>query len=106
MKKIGPCKIPRNFLANADDIDLPPDIEISLIFNVADLYPYREPEAKDENAQEEVQWMKQLPTTKQLQIEKIIDQRIVKKTIMQDYYEYLVKWRDFPREDATWMIVE
>jgi len=50
--------------------------------------------------------MKQLPTTKQLQIEKIIDQRIVKKTIMQDYYEYLVKWRDFPREDATWMIVE
>jgi hypothetical protein len=83
MKKIGPSKIPRKILANADDIDLPPDIEISLIFSVANLYPYREPEAEDDNAQEEVQWMKQLPTTKQLQIEKIIDQRIVKKTIME-----------------------
>jgi hypothetical protein len=60
---------------------------------------------RNEDDQEEVQWMKQLPTTKQLQMEKILDQKIVKKTRKQDYYEYLVKWKDLPTEDATWMTV-
>ena len=39
-KKIGPCKILRKFSANAYEIHLPPDIGISLIFNVEDLFPY------------------------------------------------------------------
>jgi hypothetical protein len=41
MKKIGPCKILRNFDANAYEIELPDDVGISPIFNVSDLYPYR-----------------------------------------------------------------
>ena len=41
MKKIGPCKILRNFDENAYEIELPDDVNISPIFNVADLYPYK-----------------------------------------------------------------
>ena len=46
LKKIGPSKILRKFSANTYEIELPPDIGISPIFNVADLYPYKEPEAE------------------------------------------------------------
>jgi hypothetical protein len=41
MKKTGPCKILRNFDANAYEIELPDGVGISPIFNVVDLYPYR-----------------------------------------------------------------
>jgi hypothetical protein len=58
MKKIGPCKVIRKFGANAYDIELPDGVRISLIFNVTDLYPYRDEEAGAENEKEEVQWKK------------------------------------------------
>jgi hypothetical protein len=38
LKNIGPCKLMRKFLANTYEIELPHDIVISPIFNVADLY--------------------------------------------------------------------
>jgi hypothetical protein len=45
MKKIGPCKVLKKFGANTYEIELPDGIRISPIFNVADLYPYRDEEA-------------------------------------------------------------
>jgi hypothetical protein len=44
MKKIGPCKVVKKFVANAYEIELPNGIEISSIFNISDLYPYRDEE--------------------------------------------------------------
>jgi hypothetical protein len=41
MKKIGPCKILRKFVANAYEIELPDNVGISPIFHVVDLDPYR-----------------------------------------------------------------
>ena len=55
MKKIGPCRIVRKFSANAYEIELPEEIRISAIFNVTDLYPYKEVEIE---LQEELQEMK------------------------------------------------
>jgi hypothetical protein len=96
----------RKFSANAYEIELPLDIGISPIFNVADLYPYREPEAENKDDQwkvEPIQWIKKLPIEKQLQMEKILHKKIVKRTRKHDYYEYLVKWKNLPIKDATLM---
>ena len=42
LKNIGPCKFLRKFFSNAYEIKLPSDLQISPIFNVSDLYPFRD----------------------------------------------------------------
>ena len=61
MKKIGPCRVLRKFGTNAYEIELPDGIEISPIFNVSDLYPYKAEEAGTNDEQSEVQWQKHMP---------------------------------------------
>ena len=64
LKKIGPCNILRKFSANAYEIELPPDVGISPIFNVADLYKYQGEgtDVETEDAKEqEVDWVKKVP---------------------------------------------
>jgi hypothetical protein len=46
MKKIGPCRVLRKLRENAYEIEFPDGIGISLIFNIADLYPYKIGEAE------------------------------------------------------------
>jgi hypothetical protein len=79
MKKIGPCKILRKFDANAYEIELPDDVGISPIFNISDLYPYREDDTEGSEYQEKIQWEKQMPIEEKPQMEKIVDQRIGKR---------------------------
>jgi hypothetical protein len=102
MKKIGPCKVLKKFGANAYDIELPDGIGIYLIFNISNLYPYKSEEVETGNEQPEVQWRKQMPVAENPQMERILDKSVGKRTRRKEYFEYLVKWKDNPVEDAIW----
>jgi hypothetical protein len=43
-----------------------------------------------------------MPVAEKPQMEGIIDKRISKKTRRKEYFEYLVKWKGHPVEDASW----
>jgi hypothetical protein len=43
-----------------------------------------------------------MPIAKNLHMEKIIDQRVGKKTRRKTYFEYLVKWKGHPIEESSW----
>ena len=71
-------------------------MDISPIFNIADLYKYHESEDEvvvpDDHPKKQIQ-----------EVEQILDERVGKSTGGKDYYEYLVKWKNRPVEDATWI---
>lgn len=43
MKRVGSCKILAKYGANAYKVDLPSDLNISLVFNVVDLTKFKGP---------------------------------------------------------------
>jgi hypothetical protein len=103
MKKIRPCRILRKFGENAYELELPEDIGISSIFNISDLYPYRtEDEGAGTNEQLVIQCQKELPVAQKPEMECILDKRVGRKTRRKQYFEYLVKWKNHPVEDASW----
>ena len=77
-------------------------IGISLIFNMADLYPYRVGEVETGTEKPVIQWTKQMSIEKKPHMEYILDKRGGRKTRRKQYFEYLVKWKNHPVEDASW----
>ena len=43
-----------------------------------------------------------MPIEEKKQMQKIVDQRIVKKTRRKTYFQYPIKWKGHPIEDASW----
>ena len=106
LKKIGPCKILRKFLANAYGLEFPADMDISPIFNVENLYSYRgdtieEPKEIQEKTEK---WRQQIPTVKPVEINRILDKRVARRTKNNEYFEYLVKWKAHSVKDSTLII--
>jgi hypothetical protein len=102
MKKIGPCKVLKKFGENAYEIELSDGIGISPIFNVLDLYPYK---AGEEEVGMRNQWSSgrnNCQLQKSHRWSAYLDKRVGKKTRRKEYFEYLVKWKNHPMEDASW----
>lgn len=111
-KKIGPCKILRKFSTNAYELQLPPGIGISPIFNVVDLFPYTaSPEGdssthpKWDTQEESSSWMRQMTLAQPLEIEGILDTQVARRTWRKEYLQYLIKWKNRPIEDNLWLDV-
>ena len=107
MKKIGHCKILIKFSVNAYELEMPAGVGISPIFNVQDRYPYvtgyTGTFAEGEDPTEDLQWVGQMPMAQPLEVEAILDTRVMKSTRRKDYLEYLVQWKKRSTEDSTWM---
>ena len=108
LKKIGPCKVLRKFSTNSYEIEPPSDLHISPIFNVSDLYPFRDASIQPDGVtldrdDPSIDWQGQIPQKEQPQIEAILDKRILRNTRNKTFFQYLVKWRNQPTEDASWM---
>jgi hypothetical protein len=58
MKNIGPCRILRKFAANTYKIELPDNVGISPIFNVAYVYIYKEDAEGGLDDQRRIKWEK------------------------------------------------
>ena len=84
-------------------------MSISPIFNLLDLYLYHVDESSHPTTQEGVDpgvsWEAQLPKDTSTIPERILDMRVSKKTRGKEYYEYLIKCKDHPIEDSTWIMV-
>ena len=108
LKNIGPYKVLRKFSANSYEIELPFDLHISPIFNVSDLYPFRDAGIQRDGVTLDrdnptIDWQGKIPQKEQPQIEAIFDKRILKKIKNKTFFQYLVRWRNQPTEGASWM---
>ena len=87
-----------------------PGIGISPIFNVADLFPYVAGSADNAAAEpprdtkcEGDSWTRQMPMAPPVEIEGILDTQVAKRTRGKEYLRYLVKWKNRPIEDSSWL---
>lgn len=95
MKKIGPLKILHKYDNNAYEVELPPDLGISPTFNVCDLFPYKgTPMDADHHTLAYVEgadWVQYLSTPQTLQLDSIVDSKVINKNRKGTYKTYLVK---------------
>ena len=87
-KKIGPCKILKKINDNAYKVDLPVNLDISLVFNISDLYLFHGDDPRDDN-EEEVDWQQAIPNKKKENIAHILDKKTI-HTRHGEYNRYLV----------------
>ena len=68
------------------------------------MYRYESGNADDiteDQEEQEIDWVKQLPIAKELKPERNLDSKLLKKTRGHEYFQFLVKWKDQPIANAT-----
>lgn len=103
MKRLGPCKILAKYGANAYKIELPSDLGISPIFNVQDLVEFKGTLPQISPGIQEDLGPAAAPKVTKLEVEKLLDSRVKKTTRQKVYMEHLIKWKEKPVSEATWV---
>lgn len=108
MKKVGPCTVLHKMGENDYEICLPPTLSISPIFNIADLTLYKGDVGCDivgtsisSDHADTSDFVTNIPLRKLVQLEKILESKVLRKTRTKTYMQYLVKWNGLPKIDAT-----
>lgn len=99
MKKVGPYTILNKMGDNAYEISLPPTLQISPIFNICDLTSYKGDAGidivvgpfegagtfNDQIFHDQEDYVTNLPQSKPVELEKILDSKILKQTRKKTY---------------------
>ena len=104
MRKTRSFKILQKCGTNAYKVELPPNTSLSSIFNVPNLNPYKESIVCDAGETHEAEVPIEIPKKPPLEVEYLLDTKVLKRARRKIYYQYLIKWRNKPVEDATWLI--
>jgi hypothetical protein len=116
-RSMGPFQIVKRLGSNAYMLELPPEMGISPIFNIEDLAAYKEPDASENTSAENsdpfsisdfssLTPLLPRPRPKEKDIvEDILDDQIV-STRQGGYHKFLVKWKNRPASDSTWITKE
>lgn len=95
MRRLGPCAILAKYGENTYKVDVPSDIGLSPVFNIADLVAYKGPiqglNCSHSKVSDDMTNL-QLPARPIPKAEKVLRSRITKKTRHQTYWEHLIKW--------------
>nr|CAD1844162.1 unnamed protein product [Ananas comosus var. bracteatus] len=102
-KKLGPCKIIKIISSNAYVIKLPAGLQISPIFNVADLYAF---EGFDESVTTLDELVANLPEEQAEVVEDILDVKEMKSRRGNFYGRFLIKWLGKSPSESTWITEE
>ncbi|KAL6191584.1 hypothetical protein ACLB2K_037974 [Fragaria x ananassa] len=108
-RSIGPFRILQRAGTNAYVLELPSEMGISSTFNVEDLLPYKEhvvpllPFSSEFSPIIPPQPHSKAP--KRDVVEDIVDEQVI-STRQGGYQKYLIKWKDRPDSDNTWVTKE
>ena len=94
-------------------MDLPEELDISPIFNMADLYSLPTNSSKEANEDQSINdqhdrggdWTKLLPKNKREKVERVLDTKVA-PTHSKAYKLYLVKWEGLSDSYNSWIAEE
>ena len=99
----------RRFGTNAYELELPKEFGVNPTFNVSDLVPYRGPAVEPSKELEPPSSLEREPSPppsnqrhRRRQVDRILDEQTT-VTRNQVYQRYLVRWKDQPPTEDTWM---
>ena len=99
----------RQFGTNTYELELPKEFGVNPTFNVSDLVPYRGPAVEPSEELEPSSSLEREPSPppsiqrhRRRQVDRILDEQTT-VTRNRVYQRYLVRWKDQPPTEDTWM---